>query len=86
MLTTIDNPFNPFAEWDQWKSYDEHNGYFSCGLVDRIALTSDELSDADYQLSIEIAIDEIIKYDPTCKYTKVYESESENIPDRGEGA
>ena len=85
MLTTIDNPFNPFTEWDQWKQYDEHNRYFSCGLVDRIAKTSHELSDADYQLEIERAIDEIIKYDPTCQYKKVYEDESENIPDRGEG-
>lgn len=90
MLTTIDNPFNPFNEWDQWKSYDEHNKYFSCGLLDRIATASDELSDADYQLAIESAIDEILRYDPTCKYMKVYEPEviveqSENITDRGEG-
>lgn len=91
MLTTIDNPFNPFLEWDAWRSYDEHNKYFSCNLVDRIATTSNELSEEDYQKAIESAINEIIKYDPTCMYTKVYEVElesqnqSKTIVDRGEG-
>lgn len=87
MLSTIDNPFNPFHDWDEWKRYDEQNRYFSCGYVDRIAAVSNELSDEDYRLAIDHAIDEIIKYDPTGKYIKVYEDEeSENITDRGEGA
>ena len=23
MLSTIDNPFDPFTQWDEWKRYDE---------------------------------------------------------------
>ena len=84
MLTTIDNPFNPFEEWDEWNRYDRDHGYHSCGLLARIAKVSDELSEADYNQAIEHAINEIILYDPTCKFMKVYE-DNKNITDRGEG-
>lgn len=71
MLTTTDNPFNPFTQFDEWKNYDESNGYNSCGLVDRIAKTSDELSELDQQLAIERAIDEIVSLNAIGLYEKV---------------
>lgn len=84
MLTTIDNPFNPFTNWDEWRRYDEEKKYFSCAYLARIAKTSDELSEIDYDLEVEHAIDEILKLNINGMYTKVYESD-ENITDRGEG-
>ena len=47
MLSTIDNPFNPFTDYDSWYSYDLEKGYDSCGLLARIAKISDELTDKD---------------------------------------
>lgn len=60
MLTTIDNPYNPFTQFDQWYSYDLSHGYDSLGLLARIARTSDDLSEADQVDAIELAIEEII--------------------------
>jgi hypothetical protein len=76
MLTTIDNPFNPFTHWNEWKRYDEDKKYFSCSYLDRIAKTSYELSDADNQKAIEDAINEIVSLNINGLYTKVYESEN----------
>ena len=45
MLTTVDNPFNPFTEFDSWFAFDTEFGYNSCGLLDRFVNTSHELSD-----------------------------------------
>ena len=28
MLSTIDNPFNPFTQWDDWLRYDEDKKYY----------------------------------------------------------
>lgn len=76
-LTTVDNPFNPFTQFDQWYQFDSDKGYNSSQYLDRIARTSDQLSEAENDAEIERAIDEIIKYDVLNVYKKVYESEED---------
>ena len=71
MLTTIDNPFDPFEEFDSWFLFDVEKGYNSCSYLGRIAKTSEQLSDDENNEEIERAIDEIIKYDFTNTFKKV---------------
>lgn len=71
MLTTFDNPFDPFDEFDSWYRFDVDKGYNSCSYLDRIARTSDQLSDFENEKEVEKAIDEIIQYDFMNIYTKV---------------
>lgn len=70
-LTTFDNPFDPFDQFDSWFMFDVDKGYNSCAYLDRIARTSDQLSDEENDREIERAIDEIVKYDPLNIYRKV---------------
>ena len=70
-ITTLDNPFDPIDEFDDWYSFDTDKGYNTCAYLDRIALTSDSLSDQENLDEIERAIDEIIKFDFENKYKKV---------------
>lgn len=70
-LTTVDNPYDPFDQFDSWFMFDTDKGYNSCGFLDRIAKTSDQLSDSENEKEIERAIDEIIKYDFMNIYRKV---------------
>lgn len=74
-LTTIDNPFNPNTQWDDWLRYDEDHGYGTVSYLARIVKTSDELSSTDNLLAIEQAIDEICELNILGIYTKfvVYE-------------
>jgi hypothetical protein len=71
MLTTIDNPFDPFEQFDSWFLFDVEKGYNSCDYLGRIAKTSEQLSDDENNEEIERAIDEIIKYDFTNTFKKV---------------
>ena len=71
MLTTNDNPFDPYNQFDSWFMFDVDKGYNSCAYLDRIARTSDQLSDEENDQEIERAIDEIIKYDFLNIYKKV---------------
>jgi hypothetical protein len=71
MLTTIDNPYDPFTQWDEWFQYDLAAGHNSCGMLARIANLSNELSDAQYQQAIDDAIDEIVKENVTGSFVKV---------------
>lgn len=70
-LTTRDNPYDPFEQFESWFQFDTDKGYNSCGYLDRIAKTSDQLSDAENNKEIERAIDEIIRYDFMNIYRKI---------------
>ena len=71
MLTTIDNPFDPFTEFDEWLSWDMSRGYNSSAYLARLVLTSDELSEGDQMVATEQAIDEIVLRDPLGVFVKV---------------
>lgn len=70
-LTTVDNPFDPFTQFSQWFAFDTDKGYNSCSYLDRVARTSDQLSETENSEEIERAIDEIIKYDFRNIYKKI---------------
>ena len=75
-LTTADNPWNPFTNFDQWMLFDVEKGYNSCAYLGRIAHTSDELTDEENLQEVERAIDEIIKYDFMNIYRKIYKNDN----------
>ena len=60
-LSTSDNPFNPITHFDQWYAYDMEKGYHSCEYLDKIAHTSNALSDSFNDEILERAIDAIIR-------------------------
>lgn len=64
MITTTDNKFNPFTQYDRWAAYDEKEcGYYSASYLARIAATSPELSPKEMDQAIEDACDEICEMD-----------------------
>lgn len=77
-LTTIDNPFDPFDQFDEWFLFDNEKGYNSCGRLMRISKVSDEMSEEEKLAETERAIDEIIKHDFLDVFTKVVK---DNVPD-----
>ncbi|MGG6496902.1 UNVERIFIED_CONTAM: hypothetical protein NY603_28685, partial [Bacteroidetes bacterium 56_B9] len=60
-LTTVDNPYDPFTQWDEWFLWDQNAGYNTPGLLARVAHHSNDLSDADQHVVIQDAIDEIVR-------------------------
>lgn len=71
MLTTFDNPYDPFEEFTQWLLFDNEKGYGTCDYLGRIARTSDQLSQEENDEEVERAIDEIIQLDFRNIYKKV---------------
>lgn len=71
MLTTIDNPWSPVTHWDEWFAWDAAAGYHTPSLLARVAITSDELSEPDQDVALELAIDEIVKENVLGLYKKV---------------
>jgi len=74
MLTTVDNPFDPFTQFDEWYQYDRAAGYNTSEYLARVAMMSDEMSEKDQDLELESAIDEIVEENITGLYRKVKNS------------
>ena len=77
MITTNDNPFDPFDNFDEWFHYDCEKGYYSCSVLMRIASFKDDFTDLERNIEIERAIDAIVEYDFTDTFKKV----SKDFPD-----
>lgn len=78
-LTTVDNPHDPFDEYSAWFAFDTSSGYHTQSFLARILVDSDQLSDADQELAIEQAIDEVVKENVLGIYRKVTK-EIDDIP------
>lgn len=79
MLSTVDNPFSPFTQFKEWFAFDVGRGYHTASFLDRIAVTSDDLSEADQALALESAMDEIVEENVLGLWVKVKESDFEDV-------
>ncbi len=70
-LTTVDNPFDPFTEFEEWLSFDLHHGYNTLELLDRVIVTSDDLPETYQIAAYNQAIDEIVMYNASGRHRKV---------------
>ena len=80
MLTTFDNPYNPFDDFTLWMMYDKEQGYDTCERLARIAKLSDDMSQDEIDAETDRAMDEIIFYDFLNIYKKVGQ---DSEPDTG---
>ena len=82
MLTTLDNPYNPFIQFDEWLAFDQGKGYYTLEYLARIANTSPDLSDEINSEIIEDAINEILDFNLTGMYQKVTKENFEETKNR----
>ena len=75
MLTTVDNPWDPFTQFDQWLAFDTQAQYGTPELLAHITITSDELSELDQFLAIQQAIDDIVRENVLGVHRKVKRGE-----------
>jgi hypothetical protein len=71
MLTTVDNPHDPFIDFGAWYAYDVSSGYHTAQFLARIVKDSDQLSEADQDIAILNAINEIVQENVLGIYRKV---------------
>lgn len=76
MLTTVDNPYDPYTQWDDWFAFDFRHGHNTPGLLARLINDSDELSEGDRAWQRDQVIDEIVERNETGKYRRVDEPSS----------
>lgn len=70
-LTTIDNPYDPITDFDNWYLYDEQKGHHTSSYLARLIKDSDDVDPAFMEFQKEQAIDEILAMDQSGFYKKV---------------
>ena len=79
-VTTLDNPYDFFTQFDEWYAYDTSHGYDVIGqpyntlnYVARIANVNSNMTDLEYNAAVSEAVDEICRLNITGNYRKIYE-------------
>lgn len=80
MLTTYDNPINPFTDFIGWWKMDHLLGHNCCEVLSNEANLSELASDAEIEKQGSDAIDRIVKREPT-----IYKRLDIIIPDDDNG-
>lgn len=71
MLSTFDNPFNPFNDFDSWWLFDKEKGYNSCEKLARLLKITEDMSSVEQEQERIRAIDRIIELDFTDTFIRV---------------
>lgn len=74
MLSTYDNPFNPFKDFDAWWKEDLRLGHDCCGMIARLVTVGFHVTDVTNDEEILAAINEIVEGEPLI-YRKVKKSD-----------
>ena len=69
--TTIDNPFNPFNDFDSWFMFDVEKGYYTSSKLGRLTHLTDDMSQQEENKEVERAVDRLIEIDPLDIYIKI---------------
>lgn len=72
-ITTYDNPYDYFKQFDQWLNFDRQKGYFTLEYVGRLAKLAPDLSEEQERIEMENTFDKMIEWNGTF-YKKVYSS------------
>ena len=84
-LTTLDNPYDYFTQFDEWYAFDREKGYNTCNYIARIALTSTEMSEKEYEDAVEDAVNEALRLNITGNYKKVVAKEDNEEQNENDG-
>lgn len=71
LLTTVDNPIDPFTSFSEWYHRDLALGHNTLSLLARVAAVPADLSEMDRDNAIAQAIDEIARENVTGVHRKV---------------
>jgi hypothetical protein len=69
--TTIDNPFNPFEDFNSWFMFDIEKGYDTSSKLGRLTNLTEDMTEKEENEEVERAVDRLIEIDPLDIYIKV---------------
>lgn len=77
-LTTIDNPFSPFDEFEDWQTFDEvEKQYYTLNYLATIATMFMNSLDLDKETAFALAKDEIVRLNVLGVHMKITKKQAD---------
>lgn len=64
MLTTIDNPFDPFTQFQDWYTFDCGKQYYTYNYLDRVVTITKQMTKKEVDEAYNKGMKEIVFYNP----------------------
>ena len=77
MLTTLDNPFNPFVDFSSWYMFDCEKEHNTSSRLARIANLNSEMTQKEIDEEMDRAMNLIVKFDFEDLYVKATKEQIE---------
>lgn len=74
-LTTVDNPYSPFDEFEEWYKYDCLHQYGTTEVLSRLCITSPQFTDEENAEAIEEAVDIVLDNNFLGIYKRAFEGD-----------
>lgn len=74
MLTTVDNPYDPFEQFTLWLMFDKEKGYNTSERLMRLANISEDMSQMEIDREVDRAMDRLIELDFTNTFKKCFKT------------
>lgn len=71
LISTTDNPFNPFLDFDNWYAEDIRLGHDTTGLMQRLFVDYPDMSDRDNAIEYARVVRELFQIDSGELYTLI---------------
>lgn len=79
VLTTKDNPINPFDDFNAWYAEDHRLGHNTCERLARMSHDYADMSDLDESLDYARMLQEIFKYDVDDVYSLAFKTKNSDF-------
>ena len=81
MVTTVDNKFNPFTNFEDWYRYDTDpaHPYCTSQWLDNFLKTSSLFDEETINSDVSDAIDDFLKLNPYGMHIKIFESDADKM-------
>ena len=79
MVTTMDNPWNPFTHYHEWLSFDTSHGYNTDQWVYILSKTSSDLLKDEMEEQIDAGAESLLALDPFGIHVKVYDYDADSL-------
>lgn len=76
LITTIDNPYSPFDEFDDWWRYDRIHNYGTIEKLSRLSPNSDLFTDEENADETDKAVDRLMAIDILGIYKKAFKNDN----------